>query len=258
MIHETAMIHPTAEVADDVEIGPYSIIGEQVRIGAGTRIAPHVCIDKWTVIGTGCQIYQYATLGTPPQHLRYNGEETYVIVGDNNIIREYVTIHRGTPFGNGKTVLGDENFIMAYAHVAHDCIIGNQVVMASYAALGGHVEIGDHAIIGGIVAIHQFVRIGTYAFVGGATALTRDIPPYVTASGMKVKFYGINVVNLQRNKVPAEVIKGLRKAYKVLFRSHFTMEEAIQKVHEDPVYALPEVRHMVEFIKGTKRGVTRR
>jgi UDP-N-acetylglucosamine acyltransferase len=252
------MVHPTAEVADGVEIGPYSIIGEHVTIGAGTRIGPHVCIDKWTVIGKGCQIYQYASLGAAPQHLRYNGEETYVIIGDNNIIREYVTVHRGTPFGNGKTVLGDENFIMAYAHVAHDCIIGNRVVMASYAALGGHVEIGDHAVIGGIVAIHQFVRIGTYAFVGGASALTMDIPPYVTASGMKVKIYGINVVNLQRNNVPEEVIKGLRRAYKILFRSHLTMEESIQKVHEDPIYALPEVRHMVEFIKGTKRGVTRR
>ena len=258
MIHETAVVHPTAEVADSVAIGPYSIIGEHVKIGEGTQISSHVVIDKWTHIGKGCQIYPYASLGAAPQHLKYNGEETYVIVGDNNIIREYVTIHRGTPFGNGKTVLGDENFIMAYAHVAHDCTVGNRVVIASYVALGGHVEIGDHAIIGGIVAIHQFVRIGTYAFVGGATALTRDIPPYITASGMKVKFYGINVVNLQRNNVPEEVIKGLRKAYKVLFRSHLTMEEAIKKVHEDPVYALPEVKHMMDFIQGTKRGVTRR
>jgi UDP-N-acetylglucosamine acyltransferase len=258
MIHDTAVVHPTAEVANDVAIGPYSIIGEHVKIGEGTQISSHVVIDKWTHIGKGCQIYPYASLGAAPQHLRYNGEETYVIVGDHNIIREYVTIHRGTPFGNGKTVLGDENFIMAYAHVAHDCTVGNRVVIASYVALGGHVEIGDHAIIGGIVAIHQFVRIGTYAFVGGATALTRDIPPYITASGMKVKFYGINVVNLQRNNVPEEVIKGLRKAYKVLFRSHLTMEEAIKKVREDPVYALPEVKHMMDFIQGTKRGVTRR
>lgn len=258
MIHETAMVHPTAEVADGVAIGPYSIIGEKVKIGEGTQIGSHVFIDKWTHIGKGCQIYQYASLGAAPQHLRYNGEETYVIVGDNNIIREYVTIHRGTPFGNGKTVLGDENFIMAYAHVAHDCTLGNRIIMSSYAALGGHVEIGDYAIIGGIVAIHQYVRIGTYAFVGGATALTRDIPPYVTASGMKVKFYGINVVNLQRHKIPEEIITGLRKAYKVLFRSHLTMEKAIKKVQEDPVYALSEVRHMLDFIKGSKRGVTRR
>jgi UDP-N-acetylglucosamine acyltransferase len=258
MIHETAIVHPTAEVADDVEIGPYSIIGEHVRIGAGTRIGPHACIDKWTVIGKGCQIYQYASLGTPPQHLRYNGEETYVIVGNNNIIREFVTINRGTPFGNGKTVLGDENYIMASAHVAHDCIIGNRVVMASYAALGGHVEIGDHAIIGGIVAIHQFVRIGTYAFVGGASAITRDIPPYVTASGIKVKLYGINVLNLQRNNVSEEVIRGLRKAYKMIYRSHLSLEEALESLEKDPIFSQSEVKHMVDFIKGTKRGVTRR
>lgn len=258
MIHETAMVHPTAEVADDVEIGPYSIIGEKVKIGKGTSIGPHCVIDKWTVIGQGCQIYQFASLGAPPQHMRYQGEETSVIIGNNNVIREFVTIHRGTPFGNGKTVLGDANFVMAYAHVAHDCIVGNGAVIASYVALGGHVEIGDHAIIGGIVAVHQYVRIGTYAFVGGATALTRDIPPYITASGMKVKFYGINVVNLQRNKVPEETITGLRKAYKVLFRSHLTMEEAIKTIQEDPVYALTEVRHMLDFIKGSKRGVTRR
>jgi UDP-N-acetylglucosamine acyltransferase len=258
MIHETAIVHPTAEVADGVEIGPYSIIGEKVKIGKGTRIGPLCVIDKWTVIGKGCQIYQHASLGAPPQHLRYKGEETAAIIGDNNIIREFVTIHRGTPFGNVNTVLGDENFLMAYAHVAHDCTLGNRIIMSSYTALGGHVEIGDHAIIGGIVAIHQYVRIGTYAFVGGATALTRDIPPYVTASGMKVKFYGINVLNLQRSKVPAEVITGLRKAYRILFRSHLTMKEAIQKVQEDPVVALPEVRHMLDFIKGTKIGVTRR
>jgi UDP-N-acetylglucosamine acyltransferase len=258
MIHETALVHPTAEVADGVEIGPYSIIGEQVKIGKGTWIGPHVIIDKWTMIGQGCQIYPYASLGAPPQHLRYAGEETPVIVGNNNIIREYVTIHRGTPFGNGKTVLGNDNFIMAYAHVAHDCILGNRIIMASYAVLGGHVEIGDYAIIGGIVAIHQYVRIGAYAFIGGATALTRDIPPYVTASGMKVKFYGINVLNLQRHNISAEAIQGLRKVYKVLFRSAFTMEEAVKKVQDDPAFAIPEVQHMVEFITASKRGITRR
>jgi UDP-N-acetylglucosamine acyltransferase len=258
MIHETAIIHPTAEVADGVEIGPYSIIGEKVKIGKGTKVGPHCIIDKWTVIGQGCQIYQFASLGGPPQHLRYSGEETPVIVGNNNIIREFVTIHRGTSFGNGRTVIGDGNFIMAYAHVAHDCILGNGIIMASYAALGGHVEIEDYAIIGGIVAIHQFVRIGTYAFIGGASAITLDIPPYITASGMKVKLYGINVLNLQRHKVPDEAIQGLRKAYKVLFRSPLTMEEAIKRVHEDPISSLQEVRHMLDFIKGTKRGVTRR
>jgi UDP-N-acetylglucosamine acyltransferase len=258
MIHETAMVHPTAEVADGVEIGPYSIIGENVTIGAGTRIGPHVCIDKWTMIGKGCQIYQFASLGTPPQHLRYNGEETYVIVGDNNIIREFVTINRGTPFGNGKTVLGDENFIMACAHIAHDCIIGNHIVMASYAILGGHVEIGDYAVVGGMVAVHQFVRIGTHAFIGGGSSTGLDIPPYVTVSGVRAKLYGINVLNLQRSNFSEEAIKGLRKAYKMIFRSHLPLEEALEGLEKDSIFSLSEVRNLVDFIKGTKRGVAKR
>ena len=258
MIHETAIVHPSAEVADGVEIGPYSIIGEHVRIGAGTRIGPHAVIDKWTVIGTGCQIYQYASLGTPPQHLRYNGEETYVIIGNNNIFREFVTINRGTPFGNGKTVLGDDNFIMAYAHIAHDCILGNRIIMASYAGLAGHVEIEDYAVVGGMVAIHQYVRIGTHAFIGGGSSIGMDIPPYVTASGIRAKLYGINVLNLKRGNFSGEVIRGLRKAYKMIFRSHIPLEEALQTVDADPVSSLAEVRHMVEFIKGTKRGIRKR
>jgi UDP-N-acetylglucosamine acyltransferase len=257
MIHETAVVHPAAELADGVEVGPYAVIGEKVKIGEGTWIGPHVIIDKWTVIGEGCQIYQYASLGTPPQHLKYNGEETYVIIGNNNVIREFVTINRGTSFGNGKTVLGDGNFIMAYVHIAHDCIIGDHVIMASYAILAGHVEIGDYAVIGGMVAIHQFVKIGNYAFVGGGTAIPKDIPPYVTASGMRAKLYGINVVNLERNNVSQEAIKGLKKAYKIIFRSQIPLKRALLKVEEDPISSLAEVRHLVDFLKETKRGITR-
>jgi len=258
MIHETAVVHPTAEVADGAEIGPYSIIGEQVKIGKGTSIGPHCVIDKWTVIGEGCQIYQFASLGAPPQHLRYKGEETYLIIGNENIIREFVTINRGTPFGNGKTVLGDENFIMACAHVGHDCILGNRIVIASYAGFAGHVEIEDYAVIGGIVAIHQYVRIGTHAFIGGGSSIGMDIPPYVTASGIRAKLYGINVLNLKRGNFSGEVIRGLRKAYKMLFRSHLTLEEALQTVEADPIFSLAEVKHMVEFIKGTKRGIRKK
>ena len=258
MIHETAIVHPTAEVADSAEIGPYTIIGEQVKIGKGTRIGPHVYIDKWTVIGDGCQIYQFASLGTPPQHLRYKDEETYLIIGNENIIREFVTINRGTPFGNGKTVLGNENLIMACAHVDNDCTLGNCVIMSSYAGLAGHVEIEDYAVIGGIVAIHQYVRIGTHAFIGGGSSIGMDIPPYVTASGIRAKLYGINVLNLKRGNFSGEVIRGLRKAYKMIFRSHLPLEEALQTVEADAVYSLAEVRHMVEFIKGTKRGIRKR
>jgi len=257
MIHETAVVHPAAELADGVEVGPYAVIGEKVKIGEGTRIGPHVVIDKWTVIGEGCQIYQYASLGTPPQHIKYKGEETYVIIGDNNVIREFVTINRGTSFGNGKTVLGDGNFIMAYVHIAHDCIIGSHVIMASYAILAGHVEIGDYSVIGGMVAIHQFVKIGKYAFVGGGTAIPKDIPPYVTASGMRAKLYGINVINLERHNVSQEAIKGLKKAYKIIFRSQIPLKKALLKVEDDPICSLAEVRHLVDFLKETKRGITR-
>lgn len=257
MIHETAVIHPTAELAQGVEVGPYAIIGEKVKIGEGTRIGPHAIVDKWTVIGEDCQIYQFASLGTPPQHVRYDGEETYVIVGDKNIIREFVTINRGTPFGNGKTVVGDGNFIMAYAHIGHDCIIENHTIMSSFAALAGHVEIGNYAIIGGMVAVHQFVRIGTYAFVGGATSLAMDIPPYVTASGMRAKLYGINVLNLERHNVPQQAIKGLKKAYRIIFRSRFPLAEALKTVEEDPISSLSEVAQFVHFLKGSKRGITR-
>ena len=257
MIHETAVVHPAAELADGVEVGPYAVIGEKVKIGEGTRIGPHVVIDKWTVIGEGCQIYQYASLGTPPQHIKYKGEETYVIIGDNNVIREFVTINRGTSFGNGKTVLGDGNFIMAYVHIAHDCIIGSHVIMASYAILAGHVEIGDYSVIGGMVAIHQFVKIGNYAFVGGGTAIPKDIPPYVTASGMRAKLYGINVINLERHNVSQDAIKGLKKAYKIIFRSQIPLKKALLKVEDDPICSLAEVRHLVDFLKETKRGITR-
>ena len=257
MIHETAVIHSTAEITKGVEIGPYAVIGEKVVIGEGTRIGPHVVVDKWTEIGKNCQIYQYASIGTPPQHVRYAGEETYVRIGHNNIIREYVTINRGTAFGAGQTVLGDGNFIMAYVHIAHDSKIGNKVIMASFAVMAGHVEIEDDAIIGGMVPVHQFVRIGKCAFVGGGTSVTKDIPPYVTASGMRAKLYGINTVNLRRRNFPEDTIKALKRVYRIIFRSHLTLAEALRRAKEDPVSSYDEVQHFTEFIARSQRGITR-
>ncbi len=257
MIHPTAVIHPSAELGEGVEVGPYSVIGEGVRIGDGTWIGPHVVIDRWTIIGRNCRIYQYASIGTPPQHIRYRGEETYVIIGDGNVIREFVTINRGTAFGGGKTTVGNNNLLMAYAHVAHDCRLGDYVVMANAAQLAGHVIVEDHAIIGGVVAVHQFVRIGRYAFVGGATAVPKDIPPYVTASGIRAKLYGINVTNLRRNGFPEEVITALKRAYRMIFRSHRPLKECLEEIRNDPVYKFPEVRHLVEFLQDSKRGITR-
>ena len=256
-VHETAIVHPTAELADGVSVGPYSIIGEGVRIAEGTWIGPHVVIDRWTSIGANCRIYQYASIGTPAQHLKYKGEETYVIIGDNNVIREFVTINRGTLIGDGKTEIGDNNFIMAYAHIAHDCKLGNNVIMANAAHLAGHVIVEDNAVIGGVVAVHQFVRIGRFAFIGGATSVPQDIPPYVTASGMRAKLYGINVLNLKRHGFTDEVINALKKAYRIVFRSHLTLKEALQQIREAPIFAYPEVQHFVNFMEESKRGITR-
>ena len=256
-VHETAIVHPTAELADGVSVGPYSIIGEGVRIAEGTWIGPHVVIDRWTSIGANCRIYQYASIGTPAQHLKYRGEETYVIIGDNNVIREFVTINRGTLIGDGKTEIGDNNFIMAYAHIAHDCKLGNNVIMANAAQLAGHVIVEDNAVIGGVVAVHQFVRIGRFAFIGGATSVPQDIPPYVTASGMRAKLYGINVLNLKRHGFTDEVINALKKAYRLVFRSHLTLREALQQIREAPIFEYPEVQHFVNFLEESKRGITR-
>ncbi|RLA85264.1 MAG: acyl-[acyl-carrier-protein]--UDP-N-acetylglucosamine O-acyltransferase [Deltaproteobacteria bacterium] len=257
MIHPTAFVHPSAKIGQGVEIGPYSIIGPGVEIGDGTWIGSHVVIDRWTRIGENCRIYHHASIGTPPQHIRYRGEETFVIIGNNCIIREFVTIHRGTSFGGGETRLGDNNFIMAYAHIAHDCRLGNYVVMANAAQLAGHVTVEDHAVIGGVAAVHQFVRIGRYAFIGGATAVPKDIPPYVTASGVRAKLYGINVTNLRRNGFPEEVITALKRAYRIIFRSPRPLRESIEEVKAGPLYRYPEVRYLVEFLEDSKRGITR-
>jgi len=256
-VHPTAIVHPSCELAEGVEIGPYSIIGEDVKIGENTWIGSHVVIDQGTVIGKNCQIFHHASIGTPPQHIRYQGEKTRVIIGDNSVIREFVTIHRGTSFGGGLTKVGNSNFIMAYAHVAHDCQLGDFVIMANAAQLAGHVTVGDHAIIGGVAAVHQFVRIGKFAFIGGATAVPKDIPPYVTASGIRAKLYGINVTNLKRNGFSDEVIRALRKAYKILFRSSKPLKGCIEEIKNSELFAYPEVKDLVEFLEGSKRGITR-
>lgn len=256
-IHPTAVVSPEAELAEDVTIGAFSVIGSNVSIGSGTVVGPHVVIDGWTSIGAGNQIHPFTSLGYPPQDLSYRGEETKLIIGDENIIRENVTIHRGTARGKGATRLGDRNYIMAYAHIAHDCQIGNQVVMANAATLGGHVEIGDCAILGGLVAIHQFIRIGTYAFIGGKSGLRMDMPPYMLAFGAPAKLYGPNLVGLRRSNFSRASINALKKSYKILFRSGLTLKEAVDKVREE-VESVPEVEKLIEFmIESSKRGVTR-
>ncbi|HEX9020523.1 MAG TPA: acyl-ACP--UDP-N-acetylglucosamine O-acyltransferase [Nitrospirota bacterium] len=255
-IHPTAIVHPNARIGEGAEIGPYSVIGEHVAIGRGTKIGPHVLIEGWTTIGERNQIFSFSSIGTPPQDIGYKNEETYLVIGDDNVIRECATIHRATTKEDRKTVIGNKNFFMAYSHVAHDCKIGNNIIMANSVALGGHIVIGDHAILGGIVAVHQFARIGSYAIIGGQSAVSLDIPPYVSAAGNRAQLYGLNLVGLKRKGFPDHAIATLKKAYKIIFRSALTQDEAIQRtLAEFP--DSPEVNALVEFIRSSKRGITR-
>lgn len=256
MIHETAIITSGAEIDSNVDIGAYSIIGDNVFIGSGTVIGPHVVIDPFTIIGRNCRIFQYAAIGAVPQSLKFEGEKTYVKIGNGTIIREFVTIHRGTGFGGGITEVGEENFLMAYTHIAHDCKVGRKVVMANNATLAGHITIGDHATIGGLVAVHQFVKIGEYAFVGGKSAVVKDVPPYVIAAGDRAELHGLNSVGLKRHGFSPTTLSLLKKTYRIIFRIGLTMNEAIERVKAE-VEQVPEVVNFIDFIRSSQRGVTR-
>ena len=257
MIHSTALVDPKAEIGGEVQIGPFSIIERGVIIGQGTRIGPHVVIREGTQIGKNCQVYQFASVGEAPQALAYKGEKTYLLIGDHNIIREFVTLNRGTAMGGGRTVIGHGNLFMAYSHVAHDCNIGNQVILANGATLAGHILIEDHAIIGGLSAVHQFCRIGTHAFVSGMTGVPLDIPPYMLASGNRAKLFGLNTVGLKRHHFSEEALKALKKAYRIIFRSGLTLEKALKSVGEDEISQIPEVQNLLHFIQESKRGISR-
>lgn len=255
-IHSTAIVAPDAELGEGVEIGPYSIIGKDVKIGSNTIIGPHAVIDDFTHIGENCHIFQFASIGAPPQDLKFEGEKTRVVIGNFNTIREFVTIHRSTTHDIGVTVIGDHNLIMAYCHVAHNCRLGNNIVMSNGATLGGHTHIEDYAIIGGLTGVHQFSRIGAHCIVGGASGVNKDIPPYTTAAGNHAKLFGLNLIGLKRRGFSEETINSLKKAYRILFRSHLLLNTAIEKV-ETEVEDFPEVRHLVKFIKESERGVCR-
>jgi len=257
MIHPTAIVDPKAEIAGGVEIGPYAIIERDVVIEEGTKIAPHVVIREGTRIGKRCQISQFASVGEAPQALFYKGEKTYLEIGDQNIFRECVTLHRGTVQGGGKTIIGNGNFFMAYSHVAHDSKIGNHVVMANGAALGGHILIEDYAIIGGLVAIHQFCRIGTHAFIAGVSGVLMDIPPYTLAAGAPSKLFGLNIVGIKRHQFSKETVRALKKAYRIIFRSGLTLQKALGTLKEDEISRTPEVQHLIDFIQNSERGITR-
>ncbi len=255
-IHSSAIISPDANIASGVKIGPFSHIGTHVSIGRDTEIAAHVVIEGNTTIGERNKISSFTTLGGPPQDLSYNGEATQLIIGNDNVLREYVTINCASTKEEWKTEIGNKCYLMAYSHVAHDCRLGDEIVMANVATLGGHVSIGDHATISGLVAVHQFVRIGEHAFLGGVSAITRDIPPYMKAANAKSKLYGVNINGLRRKGFSQEKIDGLKKAYQIIWRKNVNMGKGIKQAREE-LSLFPELEILLNFIAASKRGVTR-
>jgi UDP-N-acetylglucosamine acyltransferase len=256
-IHPTAVVHPKAHLHDDLEIGPYCVVGEHVTIGAGCRLLSHVIVDGWTEIGERNEVHPFASIGGPPQHLGYKGEPTKVIVGQDNTIREYVTINRGTVQGGGLTSIGSKNVLMAYVHMAHDCHIGNHVIMANAASLAGHITIGDHAIIGGLTGIHQYVRVGDYAMVGACCGIGQDVPPFMRAAGgYRAHLYGLNSVGLQRHGFSKDRISLLKKAFDLLFREGHRTAEAIRLAKKE-FKGQADVAKVLTFMEGTKRGISR-
>ena len=255
-IHPTAIISPEATIGQNVEIGPYSVIGPDVQIEKDTVIGPHVVIEGTTRIGSDCRIFQFVSIGADPQDLKFEGEKCPVIIGDNNTIREFVTIHSSTSADIGMTCLGDNNLLMAYCHVAHNCKLGNNIVMANVANLAGHVLVEDFAIIGGLSGVHQFTRIGCHSIIGGASAVVQDVPPYVTVSGNRAKPYGLNLIGMKRRGINEKTIAALKEAYKITFRSSLLLSAAMERVKAE-VDDLPEVKHFVEFIENATRGICR-
>lgn len=254
-IHPTALIDPSAQLAADVEVGPYSIIGPNVSIGAGCVIGPHVVIRGVTSIGERNRIFQFASVGEDCQDKKYKGEATRLEIGDDNVIREGVTIHRGTTQDQGITRVGSRNLFMAYAHVAHDCIVGNDCIMANQATLAGHVHVDDFAILGGMVAVHQFSRVGAHAMCGGGSIILKDIPAYVMVSGHPAETHGINYEGLKRRGFSKEAMQTLRHAYKVVFRQGLSLQDAIAELEQGE--QLPELTTFLNSIKHSARGITR-
>ena len=258
MIHPTAIIDPTAHLATDVEVGPYAIIGKYVTIGKGTTIGAHAVIGDWTALGENNRIFPQSSVGAPPQDLKYRGEECWTRIGDNNMIREFATIHRGTATGHAETVVGNDNLFMAYSHVAHDCVLGNGIVMANVATLAGHVTIEDNVIIGGLVAVHQFSSIGKNAMIGGGTMVGMDILPYTIATTGKreAKLRGLNLIGLKRRGFSENTINNLKKSYRTLFMANLKLPDAIDRIKAE-ITDCPEVDYLLNFIENSKRGICR-
>ncbi len=256
MIDVRAVISPRADIAVDVEIGPFTVIGADVVIGPGTWIGPHAVINGPTRIGSNNKIYQFASLGDAPQDKKYNGEPTRLEIGDRNVFRESVTVNRGTTHDKGVTSIGNDNLLMAYSHVAHDCRLGDQIVMANCATLGGHVQIGDYVTMGGLSAVHQHTKVGAHCFIAHNAAVTRDVPPYVMAVGRPAVPHSVNSVGLQRRGFTPAQILNIRRAYRLLYRSGLKLKVALEQL-DKAAATQPEIGPFVEFIKLSSRSIVR-
>jgi UDP-N-acetylglucosamine acyltransferase len=255
-IDPRAVVSPRAEIAADVEIGPFSVIGPDVTIGAGCHIGPHVVINGPTVLGEGNRVYQFASLGEAPQDMKYRGEPTKLVIGDRNTFREYVTVNRGTVTGIGETRVGNDNLILAYSHIAHDCVLGNHIIFSNVVNLAGHVQVGDWVIFSGYSGAHQFSRIGAHAFIGNNTSVIRDIPPYVLATGHPAEPRSINIEGLKRRGFDEEQQRAIRNAYRILYRSDLKLEDATQQIEE--LARQNEVLGIfAEFLRSSTRGLAR-
>jgi UDP-N-acetylglucosamine acyltransferase len=255
-IHPTAIVDPSASLAEDVGIGAYSIVGPHVEIGQGCRIGPHTVVTGHTRLGTGNTIAQFVSVGEAPQDKKYRGEPTRLEIGNNNTIREFCTLNRGTVQDGGVTRIGDDNWIMAYVHIAHDCQVSNRTIFANNAQLAGHVHVGDDAILGGFTLVHQFCRVGAHSITGLGTVVLQDIPPYVKASGNPIKPYGINAEGLRRRGFSADSLAALKRAYRILYRSGLTLEEAKAELSA-LAGTSPEVRPLLDFLAVPGRGIVR-
>jgi len=260
MIHPTAIVDPGAELGNDVTVGPYAVIGPKVTIGDGSTVGAHAVIESHVRMGKGNRIHSFASVGAIPQDLKFRGEETWVEMGDGNIVREFATVNRGTSGGGGVTRVGNNTLVMAYSHIAHDCVVGSRVIMANAATLAGHVTIEDGAIVGGLSAVHQFVRIGEHCIIGGMSGVSQDVPPYVMAVVSRPQrgyaLYGLNLVGLRRNRFSPETVTALKQAFKIIFRAEVSLKEALARA-EAELPPLPEVKHLIAFVRESKRGVLR-
>lgn len=257
LIHSTAIIDPSAVIAPDVKIGPYSIIGPNVTIGSGTTIHSHVVVGGYTRIGLGNDIFQFASVGETCQDLKYAGEETWLEIGDYNKIREHCSLHRGTIQDQGLTKIGSHNLLMVNTHIAHDCVIGNNNIFANNTGIAGHVHIGDFVVVGGNSGIHQFCKIDSYSMIGGASLILKDVPAYVMVSGNPAHAFGLNVEGMRRKGWSKDIIMGLREAFKLIYKSGLTTDQAVAKIREDILPTIAEVQLLIDSVVESKRGIVR-